>query len=41
LYERGVKPELLPPDPDVKKVQRKLASDEKKALRGTKKAQEK
>jgi DNA-damage-inducible protein D len=41
LGERGVKPELLPPDPDVKKVQRKLASDEKKALKGTKKAQEK
>jgi len=33
LGERGVKPELLPPDPDVKKVQRKLASDEKIALK--------
>ena len=33
LGERGVKPELLPPDPDVKKVQRKLASEEKKALK--------
>lgn len=36
LDERGVKPELLPPDPDVKKVQRKLASEEKRALKSTK-----
>ena len=36
LGERGVKPELLPPDPDVKKVQRKLASEEKRALKSTK-----
>lgn len=33
LGERGVKPEALPPDPDVKKVQRKLASEQKKALK--------
>lgn len=36
LGERGVKPELLPPDPDVKKIQRKLASDEKRALKDAK-----
>lgn len=36
LGERGVKPELLPPDPDVKKVQRKLASEKKKALKDVK-----
>lgn len=36
LGERGVKPELLPPDPDVKKVQRKLAGEEKRALKSTK-----
>lgn len=36
LGERGVQPELLPPDPDVKKVQRKLASEEKKALKTAK-----
>lgn len=33
LGERGVKPELLPPDVDVKKVQRKLVSEEKKAVK--------
>ena len=27
LEERGVKPELLPPDEDVKKIQRKLEVD--------------
>lgn len=32
LEERGVKPEALPPAEDVKKVQRKLESDEKKLL---------
>ena len=36
LGERGVKPETLPPDPDVKKIQRKLASEDKKALKDTK-----
>ena len=39
LGERGVKPEYLPPDLDVKKIQRKLASDEKTALKVAKKGQ--
>ncbi len=33
LGERGVKPEFLPAGEDVKKVQRKLVSDEKKAAK--------
>lgn len=37
LIERGVKPETLPPAEDVKKVQRKLDSDEKKLLKDVKK----
>jgi len=37
LIERGVKPEALPPAHDVKKVQRKLESDEKKLLKDVKK----
>lgn len=37
LRERGVKPENLPALEDVKKVQRKLESDEKKILKETKK----
>ena len=37
LIERGVKPELLPPSEDVKKVQRKLDSEEKKVLFDAKK----
>jgi DNA-damage-inducible protein D len=37
LRERGVKPEKLPPAEDVKKVQRKLQSDEKKAFKDVKK----
>ena len=32
LHERGVKPEQLPPAEDVKKVERRLKSEEKKAL---------
>jgi DNA-damage-inducible protein D len=32
LLERGIRPESLPPDEDVKKVERRLISDEKKAL---------
>jgi DNA-damage-inducible protein D len=32
LKERGVQPEKLPSAEDVKKVQRKLASEDKKAL---------
>jgi len=37
LIERGVKPELLPPGEDVKKLQRKLESDNKKVLKEAKK----
>ncbi len=37
LKERGVKPENLPPAEDVKKVKRKLESDEKKVLKDVKK----
>ena len=32
LLERGIRPEKLPAAEDVKKVARRLASDEKKAL---------
>lgn len=41
LLERGVKPENLPPAEDVKKVERRLASDEKKVLKEAKKEQKK
>lgn len=37
LIERGVKPEQLPPADDVKKLQRKLNTDEKKMLTDAKK----
>ena len=37
LIERGVKPETLPAAEDIKKVQRKLASEEKKLLKGSQK----
>jgi DNA-damage-inducible protein D len=37
LKERGVKPESLPPAEDVKKIKRKLESDEKKVLKDVKK----
>jgi len=33
LLERGIRPESLPPAEDVKKVERRLASEEKKSLR--------
>ncbi len=33
LIERGIQPEKLPPEEDVKKVARKLKSDEKKGLK--------
>ena len=33
LLERGIRPESLPPAEDVKKVDRRLASDEKKSLK--------
>ncbi|MCF0049345.1 DNA damage-inducible protein D [Dyadobacter sp. LJ53] len=36
LVERGIKPEELPPADDVKKVQRRLDSEDKKVLKGTK-----
>ena len=32
LLERGIRPESLPPAEDVKKVERRLASEEKKSL---------
>ncbi len=32
LLERGIRPESLPPDEDVKKVKRRLTSEEKKSL---------
>jgi DNA-damage-inducible protein D len=37
LVERGIRPENLPPSEDVKKVQRKLESDNKKVLNEIKK----
>ncbi len=37
LTKRGIVPENLPPAEDVKKLQRKLDSDEKKVLKGVKK----
>lgn len=33
LIQRGIAPENLPPTEDVKKVEHRLASDEKKALK--------
>jgi len=36
LLQRGVKPEALPPADDVKKLERRLDSDEKKAAKGSK-----
>ena len=32
LLERGIRPESLPPEEDVKKVERRLSSEEKKSL---------
>ena len=40
LQDRGVKPEQLPPAEDVKKVERRLESEEKKILKDVKKIQE-
>lgn len=37
LLERGIRPENLSPEEDIKKVERKLASEEKKSLKDTKK----
>ena len=39
LTKRGIVPENLPPAEDVKKLQRKLDSDEKKLLKGKKKGE--
>jgi len=36
LLQRGVRPEALPPAEDVKKLERRLDSDEKKAAKGSK-----
>jgi len=36
LLKRGVRPETLPPAEDVKKLERRLESDEKKAAKGSK-----
>lgn len=33
LLERGIAPEKLPPAEDVKKVERRLASEERKSLK--------
>jgi len=33
LLERGIRPEALPPSEDMRKVERRLASDEKKSLK--------
>jgi DNA-damage-inducible protein D len=33
LMQRGIRPESLPPAEDVKKVERRLASEEKKSLK--------
>jgi len=33
LLERGIRPEALPPSEDVKKVERRLASEDKKAIK--------
>lgn len=37
LKERGVRPEQLPPAEDIKKVKRKLESEEKRAVKKLKK----
>lgn len=41
LHDRGVKPEQLPPSEDVKKIERRLISEEKKILKEMKKIQDK
>jgi DNA-damage-inducible protein D len=37
LLDRGIKPEALPPDEDVKKLKRKVESEDKKMLKNVKK----
>ncbi len=41
LLERGVKPESLPPEEDIKKLQKKLSNDEKKLVKDVKKNKKK
>ncbi len=41
LKERGIIPENLPPEEDIKKVERRLKSEDKKLLKGTKKLKDK
>ncbi|HED38006.1 MAG TPA: DNA damage-inducible protein D [Ignavibacteria bacterium] len=41
LKERGIIPENLPPEEDIKKVERRLKSEDKKLLKGTKKLKNK
>jgi len=41
LLDRGVTPERLPPDEDIKKVKRRLESDEKKVLEEVRKIKNK
>jgi DNA-damage-inducible protein D len=41
LLERGIRPENLPPADDIKKIQRKIESDNKKVLGGTQKSRKK
>jgi DNA-damage-inducible protein D len=36
LVERGIKPEELPPEEDLKKLERRVKADEKKMIKGTK-----
>ena len=36
LIDRGIQPELMPPAEDVKKVERRLNSEQKKALKNKK-----
>ena len=37
LLDRGIKPEALPPDEDVKKLKRRVESEDKKMLKSVKK----
>jgi DNA-damage-inducible protein D len=37
LIERGIKPENLPPEEDIKKLERRLDSENKKSLKQVKK----
>lgn len=41
LLDRGIKPEELPPEEDIKKVQRKVAGEDKKLLKSVKKLRSK